>query len=154
MPIRLTKYIVAMRPTNNRPMTTMAMIAQGEIWKTRFTTTTRIYYCVYHKREEGKLGAHATKRGAAGAQLEFSSLRNAQTIKPTTVWTAVSSASTRYSFLPRVSGKNEYRDLSILRSAVVPHWLGSSLGQERAERAVTVRNLKGSPYLRNEGPFL
>ena len=51
------------------------------------------------------LAAHAMKRVAAGTHLSrdfrFLSLRNAQTIKPITAWTAVSSSSgsTRYSFL-------------------------------------------------------
>ena len=54
-------------------------------------------------RKEGNLGAYAIKRVAAGAHLPtpwLFSLRNAQTIEPTTALTAVSfpSASTRYSF--------------------------------------------------------
>ena len=51
-----------------------------------------------------KFGSYAIKRVAAGAHLPhlgFLNLRNAQTIEPTTGWTAVSSPSLRtgYTFL-------------------------------------------------------
>ena len=65
-----------------------------------------------HRERKVKLGVYAMKRVAAGAHLlisfrclrfrfRFSSMRNAQTIEPTTVCTVVSStnASTRYKFV-------------------------------------------------------
>ena len=53
------------------------------------------------KKEKRKLASYAIKRVATNAHLGFLSLRNAQTIEPTTARTADSfpSASTRYSFL-------------------------------------------------------
>ena len=50
-------------------------------------------------RYEARYGAHAMKRPAAGAHLRmFLSLRNAQTIEPTTAWTAVEALGTRFYF--------------------------------------------------------
>ena len=60
---------------------------------------------LHQMKKKRKFAAHAMKRVTTGAQLpspwHFLSLQNAQTIQPTTAWTAVSSltASAMYSFL-------------------------------------------------------
>ena len=65
-------------------------------WRAKTKVELLRYYVVSLEKEKESWGANAMKRVAAGAHhLGFLSLRNAQTIETTTVWTAVHQSVTR-----------------------------------------------------------
>ena len=100
----------------------------------------------YHRKwKEGKFGPYSMKRALISRHLGFLSLRNAQTVEPTTAWTAVSflSASTRYWFLHfSGAGRALWANSSQGSAKTSRSWLGPmSISSELGHLAVPINFL-------------